>query len=391
MTVGIVGAGQLGRMLALSGYPLGLDFLFLDPAKSAPGGQVAPQIEGAFTDQRLLARLAQQSEVLTFDWENVSVASLRKLPKSTRICPPIAALAASQDRVGEKQLFEKLKIPTTRWRAVESRPQLKRAVEEIGLPGVLKTRRLGYDGKGQAVVRSIVDVERAWVDLTTSSPPRRRGSRQKIVLLDPRLRGDDGAELIYEEFIPFDSEVSIIGARSRSGEIVIYPLNGNIHAGGILRLTRAPYSTPRLQRQAARYLERVLTHFRYVGVLTIEFFVRGGKLIANEMAPRVHNSGHWTLEGATTSQFENHLRAILDLPLGAPRALGHSAMINLIGQMPARAPLLAEPGLHFHDYGKEPRPGRKLGHCTLVEATAAARDRRARRLLAVLAPGIRFP
>jgi 5-(carboxyamino)imidazole ribonucleotide synthase len=366
MTIGIVGAGQLGRMLALAGYPLGLDFLFLDPAQNAPGGQVARQLQGEFTDPKLLEELARASEVLTFDWENVSVDALRQLPSKTVICPPIAALSAAQDRKNEKELFERLKIPTTRWRVVESRAQLKRAVEDIGLPGVLKTRRLGYDGKGQAVVRTIVDVEKAWSEL--------------------------GAQpLLYEEWIPFDYEVSIVGARSRRGEVASYPLNGNVHAGGILRLTRAPYGPPRLQRLAARYLERTLSHFKYTGVLTIEFFVRRGKLIANEMAPRVHNSGHWTIEGAVTSQFENHLRAILGLPLGSTRPLGHSAMINLIGKMPERVRWLAEPGLHFHDYGKTPRPGRKLGHCTFVESSAAARDRRARRLLALVAPDVSIP
>jgi len=366
MTIGIVGAGQLGRMLALAGYPLGLDFLFLDPMEDAPGGQVAPQIRGAFTDRKALAQLARRSQVLTFDWENISVESLRRLPRGTRICPPVAALAASQDRVSEKQLFERLKIPTTRWRAVATRAELKAAVEDIGLPGVLKIRRLGYDGKGQAVIRSIPEVERAWTEL--------------------------GAQpLLYEQWIPFDYEVSIIGARNSRGDIALYPLNGNVHAGGILRLTRAPFGTPRLQALAARYLRKVLAHFRYVGVLTLEFFVRGGRLIANEMAPRVHNSGHWTLEGAVTSQFENHLRAILDLPLGSTRPLGHSAMLNFIGRLPPLREWLAEPGLHWHDYGKAPRPGRKLGHCTLIEPTAAARDRRARRLLTSVAPDIRFP
>jgi 5-(carboxyamino)imidazole ribonucleotide synthase len=366
MTIGIVGAGQLGRMLALAGYPLGLDFLFLDPSAEAPGGQVAPQIEGRFTDQRLLRKLARASDVLTFDWENVSVDALRRLPRGTRISPPVAALAAAQDRVAEKTLFERLGIPTTRWQAVESRPQLKRAVETIGLPGVLKTRRMGYDGKGQAVVRSIVDVERAWSEL--------------------------GAQpLIYENWIPFDYEVSIIGARSRRGEIATYPQNANVHAGGILRLTRAPFGPPRLHQQAARHLKRVLSHFGYTGILTIEFFVQKGRLVANEMAPRVHNSGHWTIEGAVTSQFENHLRAILGLPLGSTQANGHCAMLNLIGSLPPRNGLLKQPGLHFHDYGKASRPGRKVGHCTFIERTAAARDRRARRLLATLAPGIRIP
>jgi 5-(carboxyamino)imidazole ribonucleotide synthase len=366
MTVGIVGAGQLGRMLALAGYPLGLDFLFLDPAADAPAGRVAPVLQGAFTDNGLLAELAKRSEVVTFDWENISVDALRGLQSGTRISPPITALAAAQDRVSEKKLFERLKIPTTRWRAVSSRAQLTRAVRDIGLPAVIKTRRLGYDGKGQAVVRTREDAQLAWEQL-------------------------GAAPLLYEEMIPFDCEVSIIGARSPRGEVAVYPLNGNVHSEGILRLTRAPYGPPRWQRLAAGYLERVLAHFRYTGILTIEFFVRGGKLIANEMAPRVHNSGHWTIEGAVTSQFENHLRAILDLPLGSTRPRGFSAMVNLIGTLPDREAVLAEGELHLHDYGKQPRPGRKLGHCTLVEGSATARDRRARRLLARLAPGVAIP
>jgi 5-(carboxyamino)imidazole ribonucleotide synthase len=197
--------------------------------------------------------------------------------------------------------------------------------------------------------------------------------------------------LLYEQLIPFDCEVSIIGARSTRGEIVVYPLNGNVHSHGILRLTRAPYGPTRWHRLASDYLIRVLRHFRYTGILTVEFFVRSGRLIANEMAPRVHNSGHWTIEGAETSQFENHLRAILGLPLGSTNARGYSAMLNLIGNMPARAAALAHPGLHLHDYGKEPRPGRKLGHYTLVAPSAAVRDRRARRLLSELAPGLRIP
>jgi 5-(carboxyamino)imidazole ribonucleotide synthase len=369
MTVGIVGAGQLGRMLALAGYPLGLDFLFLDPAHDAPAGQVAPVLHGPFTDPRLLARLARECAVVTFDWENISVDALRNhavSARGARICPPIAALAAAQDRVAEKRLFERLGIPTTRWRAVGSRSQLERALRDVGVPGVLKTRRLGYDGKGQVRVRTPEDAHRGWEAL--GSVP-----------------------LIYEEWVSFDCEVSIIGARSRSGATVIYPLNGNVHSQGILRLTHAPYGPSRWQRVAADHLRRCLEHFRYVGVLTIEFFVRRGRLIANEMAPRVHNSGHWTIEGCETSQFENHLRAILDLPLGSTRALGHSAMVNLIGEIPPHDGLLARDGLHLHDYGKQPRPGRKVGHCTIVEPTAARRDRRARGLLAELAPGLRIP
>jgi len=366
MTIGVVGAGQLGRMLALAGYPLGLDFLFLDRSAATPAGQIAPILCGEFTDRRLLAQLATRSEVMTFDWENVSVEALRSLPRRKRIAPPIAALAAAQDRVHEKRLFERLAIPTTRWHAVGSGAELSRALDRVGLPGVLKTRRLGYDGKGQAIVASRTAAARAFAAL-------------------------GAAPLIYEELVPFEREVSIIGARSTRGEIAVYPLNDNVHAGGILRLTRAPCVRPRLERLAALYLKRVLTHFRYAGILTIEFFVHRDRLIANEMAPRVHNSGHWTIEGAVTSQFENHLRAILGLPLGATRPLGHCAMLNLIGRMPARAPLLAHRGLHLHDYGKEARPGRKLGHLTLIERSARARDLQARRLLGELAPEIRIP
>jgi 5-(carboxyamino)imidazole ribonucleotide synthase len=368
MTVGIVGAGQLGRMLALAGYPLGLDFLCLDPSADAPAGQVAPLLHGAFTDRRLLSRLARQCEVITFDWENVSVSGLAGIArrKRVRICPPLAALQTGQDRLKEKRLFERLRIPTTRHQAVESRSELARAMAAVGIPGVLKTRRMGYDGKGQAVIRTVADAERAWHELGR-------------------------VPLLYEEYVPFDCEVSIIGARSLRGEIAVYPLCGNVHGAGMLRLTRAPYGPPRWHRRATGYLERVLAHFRYSGILTIEFFVRRGRLIANEMAPRVHNSGHWTIEGATTSQFENHLRAILGLPLGATAARGFSAMVNLIGVLPPRQRLLALAGAHLHDYGKRPRPGRKMGHCTVIERTAAARDARARALLKDLRVDVRIP
>jgi len=364
MTIGIVGGGQLGRMLAIAGYPLGLDFLFLDRSRTAPAGQVAPLLEADFGDRARLHELASRSDVLTFDWENIPVESLRGLPCPVR--PSRAALAAAQDRASEKRLFERLAIPTTRWRSVESRRDLARALSEIGLPAMLKTRRLGYDGKGQAALRTERDADAAWERLGTSP-------------------------LIFEELVHFDAEVSILGARGLDGATVFYPLCLNTHAGGILRLTRAPYERTALQRTAVRHLARVLAHFRYVGVLTIEFFVRAGRLIANEMAPRVHNSGHWTIEGAATSQFENHVRAVAGLPLGQTRVLGHSAMINLIGRMPPRARLLAHPGLHLHSYGKEPRPGRKLGHCTFVASNAHARDAWVRRLLTELAPDIRIP
>jgi 5-(carboxyamino)imidazole ribonucleotide synthase len=262
----------------------------------------------------------------------------------------------SQDRLLEKELFGRLGIPTPPFRAVDSLEELWAAVAAVGLPCVLKTRRLGYDGRGQHYLRRARDVEQAWAAL-------------------------GGVPLILEGFVDFDREVSIIGARSTRGETRCYPLAANEHRGGILRVTRAPHRNARLQRAAERHLRRVLDHFDYAGVLTIEFFVQGGRLVANEMAPRVHNSGHWTIEGAVTSQFENHLRAILGLPLGDTAAVGHAAMVNYIGAMPDRERVLSIPGAHHHDYGKTPRPGRKLGHGTVVAATAAARDRLQRRLM----------
>jgi 5-(carboxyamino)imidazole ribonucleotide synthase len=356
MTIGILGAGQLGRMLALAGYPLGLDFLFLDQSEGTPGHQVGPSLVGSFTDPALLAELAQRCEVVTFDWENVPATALDALESRVRIAPPRIALATAQDRLLEKQLFARLGIPTNRNQAVDSEQDLTRAVREIGLPGVLKTRRLGYDGKGQFVLRRKSDIAAAWQQLGQ-------------------------VPLIYEEMVPFDYEVSAIGVRGRDGRFAMYPLNRNLHQGGILRLTRAPWKAPRLEIAARRVLRRVMNHFDYVGVLAIEFFVHRGRLLANEMAPRVHNSGHWTIEGAVTSQFENHLRAILGLPLGDTAARGHCAMINLISDMPERTSLLAQPGVYLHDYGKQPRPGRKLGHLTIVESTAKRADLRAARLL----------
>jgi len=284
------------------------------------------------------------------------VASLENLAGAARISPPLRALAVAQDRLTEKRSFELLGIPTTQYAAVDSRESLELAARTIGLPGVLKTRRLGYDGKGQFVLRKPADLDRAWEALGK-------------------------APLLFENLVPFDAEVSVIAVRGLDGDVVFYPLNLNVHREGILRLTRAPYGNVALTRQAHRAAKKLLEHFRYVGVLTIEFFVKRGKLIANEMAPRVHNSGHWTIEGAETSQFENHVRAIAGLPLGSTRARGHSAMINLVGQMPTRERLLEEPGLHWHDYGKTARPGRKLGHLTICEASAKTRDRRALKLL----------
>jgi 5-(carboxyamino)imidazole ribonucleotide synthase len=356
MKIGIIGAGQLGRMLALAGYPLGLRFVFLDQSEDAPGAQVGRIVTGAFDDPAQLSRLADQADVITFDVENVPVAAVEDIAKRKPFYPQPAVLGASQDRLTEKTLFRRLRIPTPEFAAVDSLEDLQRAVAKVGLPGILKTRRLGYDGRGQHRINSQADIETAWSAL--GSVP-----------------------LIYEGFVDFSREVSIIGVRSTRGETGFYPISANVHEHGILRHSVAPYRNASLQKQAETYIKRVFKEFGYVGILTIEFFVKNGKLIANEMAPRVHNSGHWTIEAAETSQFENHVRAILGLPLGSTRAVGHSAMVNFIGTIPAAETVLAIPGVHYHSYGKEPRPNRKLGHCTITAATPSVRDRALKRAL----------
>lgn len=361
MRIGIIGAGQLGRMLALAGYPLAQQFRFLDTSADSPGGQVAPIVTGAFDDARSLERLAAQVDIVTYEFENVPVAALQQVAATHPVWPPVEALRVSQDRLFEKQLFTQLKIPTTPFRAVESLAELRAAVTALGLPCVLKTRRLGYDGKGQRYLRKPSDLEPAWNAL-------------------------GGVPLILEGFIDFEREVSIVGVRSTRGEVRAYPIVVNTHKEGILRVTLAPHRNPVLQKAAEIHLKRLLRHFDYAGVLTIEFFVRRGRLVANEMAPRVHNSGHWTIEGAATSQFENHLRAILGLPLGETAAVGHCGMVNFIGSLPERDAILSLPGVHWHDYGKEPRPGRKVGHCTVVADSAVERDRIVRKVLRKLPP-----
>jgi 5-(carboxyamino)imidazole ribonucleotide synthase len=356
MKIGIIGAGQLGRMLALAGYPLGQRFVFLDTSSDAPGAQVGRIINGAFDDPVKLQELADQVDVVTFDVENVPVSAVAAIAERKPFYPQVTALGASQDRLTEKSLFRQLKIPTPEFAAIDSLEDLQKAVAKIGLPGVLKTRRLGYDGRGQYQIHSANDIEAAWNEL--GSVP-----------------------LIFEAFVKFSREVSIIAARSTNGETRFYPISANSHSQGILRHSIAPYRNPSLQKQAETFIKRLLKHFDYAGILTVEFFVKGGKLIANEMAPRVHNSGHWTIEAAETSQFENHIRAILGFPLGSTRAVGHSAMVNFIGTMPSPEQVLSIPGVHYHSYGKEPRPNRKLGHCTVTAASPAARDRALKQIL----------
>jgi 5-(carboxyamino)imidazole ribonucleotide synthase len=347
MNVGILGGGQLGRMLALAGYPLGLRFKFLDN-DIAPAADLAELLTGEFDDPAVLDAFAAGLDVITYEFENVPVGTARLLERHTPVYPPPAALEHAQDRLTEKMLFDRLGIPTAPFIPVDDRETFERALDVVGLPAVLKTRRLGYDGKGQAVLRGPDDVAPAWLRL-------------------------GGRPLILEAFVPFQRELSIIGGRGRDGQTVFYPLVQNEHQGGILRcsIAPAPALSPDLQGRAEELAGRLLAALEYVGVLALELFHMDDQLLANEFAPRVHNSGHWTIEGAVCSQFENHLRAVLGWPLGSTAAIGHSAMFNLIGTMPPMERLLAVCGSHVHNYGKPPRPGRKLGHITVCAPTPA--------------------
>lgn len=345
MKIGILGAGQLGRMLALAGYPLDFDFVFLDPAVEACAAPLGTHLHAAYDDTAALDALCRQVDLVTYEFENVSARSAEFVAQRTHLYPPPQALAAGQDRLAEKQLFERLRIPVPRYLPVATREALALAVRHVGLPAVLKTRRLGYDGKGQAVLRRAEDLDPAWERL-------------------------GGQALILEAFVPFQRELSCLGVRAADGELAFYPVVENVHRDGILR-TAQPRAHDPLQAEAEDYVERVLAELGYVGVLAFEFFVADGRLLANEIAPRVHNSGHWSIEGAECSQFENHLRAIAGLPLGDTALRGLSAMVNFIGQAPDTAALCAIPGVHVHHYGKTPKPLRKVGHATVTAVDEA--------------------
>ncbi len=340
MKIGILGGGQLARMLALAGYPLGQQFIFLDPAEDACAGELGEHICAEFDDQSALDELAEKADIVTLDFENVPVATVEYLQKSVPVLPGSRALEVAQDRVIEKNFLSSLGIPCSLYAPIDSFDDLERAANEIALPAVLKTRRMGYDGKGQRVLQSSEDLGDAWADL-------------------------GGQPLILEKFVEFRRELSIIAARSTTGDIAYYPLTENRHKNGILVTSFAPAVANTVLEQAEDYARKVLESLDYYGVLAIEFFDVGDRLIANEMAPRVHNSGHWTIDGAVTSQFENHLRAIMGWPLGSTDAYGASAMMNWIGAMPDPSNALAYPDAKWHDYGKKPRAGRKVGHVNI--------------------------
>jgi len=345
--IGIIGAGQLGQMLGHAAGDLKMSCEFLDPSDAPPAADSGPVIRAAFDDEEALRQLAANCDVLTYEFENVPVAALQKLGAAVPIYPPPAALKHAQDRLLEKQLFGELDIPLPGYHAIESRSDLDAAINKLGLPLVIKTRRLGYDGKGQFVLNKAEDADTAWQAL-------------------------GGSDLIAEQWVAFDYEVSVIGVRNVDGDTAIYPLSQNEHRNGILYCSRAPLDAPQLAELAASYMTRLLQHLDYVGVLALELFVVGDSLLANEFAPRVHNSGHWTIEGSETSQFANHLLAICNQAPGSTAMKGHAGMLNLIGSIPPAA--RAQRVGNLHDYGKAPREGRKLGHITVVADSATDRD-----------------
>lgn len=338
MRIGVLGGGQLARMLALAGYPLGFRFLFLDPAPDACAFPLGEALHGAYDDLNLLAQLASGSDKLTFEFENISAEALQSL-SGIAVNPPLEALAIKKDRNSEKQLFQELEIPTTPFRTIDSREDLAAAAAAFGRPLVLKTRSQGYDGKGQRIAHDFDGDTRALHEL---------GEHR----------------LIAERFIPFERELSVIAVRDRDGSRAFYPISENVHENGILLRAESRPGDP-MTEQACALTGRLLDRLQYVGTLALEFFEHEGELLANEFAPRVHNSGHWTIEGAETSQFENHLRAVAGMPLGSTAAVGAVAMRNCIGTIPDCARLLSLEGVHLHLYDKTPRPGRKLGHITV--------------------------
>ncbi len=350
--LGILGGGQLARMLALAALPLGVRCVIVDGAADACGGHVGQLLVADWDDAAKLQSFADQVDAVTFDFENVPAATARMLTQQVTVAPAPEALAVSQDRIVEKTMFNDCGIATAHFAPVSTRAELDRALATIGEPAILKTRRFGYDGKGQFRLHSVADADVAWAAL--SAPAAEHG-------------------LILEALVPFVRELSVIAVRTRDGELRTWPLTQNWHTDGVLAMSLAPApDIVALQPRAAALALALAERLNYVGVFALELFVTAdGELLGNEMAPRVHNSGHWTIDGAHTSQFENHVRAVLGLPLGDTGACGMSAMFNWIGELPPMAPVLQTIDGHWHDYGKLARPGRKTGHATICAPDAA--------------------
>jgi 5-(carboxyamino)imidazole ribonucleotide synthase len=355
-------------MLALAAAPVGVRCVGFDPEAGACAGDVSELVCAPWSDLDAVAAFAKRCDAITFEFENVPAATLRHAGTFARIDPPALALETGQDRLLEKRLFERVGLGVHAYEAAATFAEFSAACERVGLGGaanseprgvVAKTRRGGYDGKGQAVIRSREQIAPAWAALAGSMDATR--------------------DVLVEQFVPFERELSLIAVRGAGGAFASYPLTQNRHEGGILResIAPAPDVPASVARQTARHMHALMDALGYVGVLAIEFFLLrdasaedGVRLLANEMAPRVHNSGHWTIDGAVTSQFENHVRAVLGLPLGSCEPRCPSVMVNFIGAMPPARELLAIAGCRVHDYAKPARAGRKVGHATILDAQA---------------------
>ncbi|MCL4221118.1 MAG: 5-(carboxyamino)imidazole ribonucleotide synthase [Phycisphaerales bacterium] len=358
--LGILGGGQLGRMLALAAARLGVRSRVYDPAPDACAGDVAQLVCGSFEDESALARFCAGLDVVTIEFENVPVRAAEIAGQHVPLRPGLESIAIAQDRLHERGVLGRAGFATPVSEAIDSLQDLRDAVARREKPLLLKTRRLGYDGKGQAWVRSVADVEPAWARL-------------------------GGHPLLLDQGVRFDREISLVAVRGSDGTTVHYPPIENVHREGILWTSRAPAPVDaKTLALARRQLEHMLDRLGYVGVIALEFFETGGLLLANEMAPRVHNSAHWTVDGARTSQFENHVRAVLGLPLGSTEARGWAGMLNLVGTAPPLERLLEDESVHVHLYGKEPRAGRKIGHVNVCEADERSREARMSALGAIL-------
>jgi 5-(carboxyamino)imidazole ribonucleotide synthase len=344
--VGIIGGGQLAQMLALSVRPMGVQCVVLDPDESCCARSCCEQIVADYDNENGLTQLAESCDVVTYEFENVPSKAAQHISALKPIHPNPDALGFAQDRHLERTMFRDLGIAIPNYRVVDDVETLRSALEDLGTPAILKARTMGYDGKGQVLINDIANAG---------------GALQTI----------GNVPAILDQFVEFKRELSIIATRSQSGEIMYYPLSENVHRGGILRLSKAPARdvSPALVDQSKHAVKQILEHFDYVGTLAVEFFQVGdgdqATLVANEIAPRVHNTGHWTIEGTQTSQFENHMRAVMGIELGSSEPVGSSAMINIIGQEPRAGALASMPDAHVHMYGKSPRAGRKIGHVTL--------------------------
>lgn len=360
MKLALLGGGQLARMLALAGAPLGVRCRVLDPSPDPCAAQVAEHVQGEFTDPAAADRVVDGADVLGFDFENVPAQVLERLQQRLPTRPGPEVLAVTQDRLLEKQAFADLGVAVAPHVAVQDAAQVRAALARFGTALILKTRRFGYDGKGQIRVDHADDVAAAWKQI-------------------------GGVPLIAEAVVPFVRELSLVAVRSADGELRCWPLVENVHIGGILALTVAPAQVaPTLADQAQAAARAVAERYAYVGCFALEFFEIDGRVVLNEMAPRVHNSGHWSIEGAHCSQFENHVRALCGWPLGQTTARSPSAMLNLIGQCSGRVEALKLPGVHWHDYGKQPRSGRKVGHVTITAAQPQAVVETVRALLPII-------